>query len=79
MKDNPYIHNHNNLTYPCPYNSTYPCEACVFEETLKAVGEWLSRQIVRDLDGERVDCQTRFPSSQDILILLRGEMPEEKK
>jgi len=46
MVDNPYIHNHN--------NPTFPCKACIFEEgieaSLKEVGKWLEKHAVSHTD-----------------------------
>ena len=45
--------------------------------TLMAVGEWLDKGIVKDLDGNRIRRQSLYPSEKDIEALKRGEMPEE--
>ena len=44
--------------------------------TLMAVGEWLDKGIVKDLDGNRIRRQSLYPSEKDIEALKRGEMPK---
>lgn len=46
------------------------------EQARGEIGEWLGKMIVRDLDGNRVDIQTRYPSDKDIDALKQGIAPK---